>query len=142
MNLQPINLRTLSNMWDLKTMNQLEQEVKEQTENSVLDDSERYNVFMAVEKNGDFHFMNLMSKVELTEDDEYLLKQWLREEEHTYYMNNLFRIDLQNFIFLINIYRYERTNENMVLYGFAVRNTTWDRMTLQIEKQKYINLYI
>ena len=143
MNLQrSINTREITNLFDVKTLKHLEQEIEEQTESSVLDDSERYNVFMAVDKNGDYNFMNLMSKIELEEEDKDLLKLWLQEEEHSYYFNEFFRIDLVNFILLIRIYKYEKTNNNMVLYGFAVRNTVWDRMTLQMQKQKHINLNI
>lgn len=140
MNLQKsVNIKTVFNLLDIPTLKHLEQDVSEQTESSVLDDSERYNVFIAVEKNGDFHFMNLMSKIQLTKQDEQLLKEWLNTEEHLYYMNDYFRVDLENYICLIKIYRYEKTNENMVLYGFAVNNTAWDKMTLQMQRQKYIN---
>jgi hypothetical protein len=142
MNAQLINTRSISNLFDIKAMRELEQEIEQQTEASVLDDSERYNVFMAVERNGDFKFMNLMSKIKLTNKDEELLKDWLKEPEHTYYMNDNFKVILDKYIMVIKIYKYEKTNENMVLYGFAVNNTAWDKMTLQIQKQKDINCRI
>ena len=94
-------LRGTENFLDIPTLRNLEQEIEEQTECSVLDDSERYNIFIAVEKNGSYKFMNLMSKVKLTDRDEELLGEWLKEPNHSYYMNEKFRVDLENYILMI-----------------------------------------
>lgn len=137
-NLEPVNIETTSNPLTIEILEKLENEITNSELNKAIE-SDKLNVSIAVEvSDNNYHITNLTQKIQLSENDRQALLDWLTIPEHTYYMDKMFRIDLENYIFLIKVYTYKEKTDNKILYGIAVHNTTWDKMVLLEQRQRYI----
>lgn len=69
------------------------------------------------------------SKFQVDDIDKEKIKQWISSTD-TYYVKDLFKIDLSKHILLVKVFSYKDSNEDKLLYGFAIENTTWNSMVL------------
>jgi hypothetical protein len=135
--LNPINITEISNPIDLTILEHIEKEIEENSLIRALD-SEKHVVSVAIEKNKNtYNILSLTPGLTLSEKDKTLLMTWLNIPKHYYYMDEMFRIDLENYIFLIKIYTDSFNKNNILLHGFAVKNNLDSKLGLLQQRQRY-----
>jgi hypothetical protein len=132
-----INIHKISKPFSIENYSLLEKEMSNNELVKSLDLEKNKIIVVLEKKDGNFEIENY-NYIELSEKDKSLLLEWFSVEEHTYYIDNMFRIDLENYILLVQILTNQKNPESNVLYGLAIKNTTWNVMTLLNQRTSYI----
>ena len=88
--------------------------------------------------NNGYDIKSLKPPIQLTDEDKKILIEWFEAEEHTYYMKESFRIDLEKYVFIVKMYTYKDSSNNKILYGIAIKNTSFNRALLLEERMSYV----
>jgi hypothetical protein len=74
-------------------------------------------------------------KQDISEEDRKKISAWLKMDDHRIYANGYYRLDLDNYIFMFKIYRF---NKNKLLLGHVLENTIKTKMKLMEARQNFI----
>ncbi len=108
---------------------------------SMFSSKEDNSVLLSIETDDNkINIINLSHNIKLSKEDEVELIKWIKDDsQHTYYLHNMFRIILKNYILIVKIYFSPKNiPQNKIIYGLALANTPDEILKILTQRQNYV----